>query len=182
MYSIRDIIVILAVAASLPFCFVRPVYGIMLWTILGFLNPQAFTWGVARELPLAQAVAIPTLAGFLIFGQFKKLLCPAVGLIVVLWLWFTLTTLNSVGSPEFARNAPATWFRWSFVSKILLMTIVSVGVMNTRSRLRWLLLAIGGSFAVLVIKTLPGMIVNGGRFRVYGPEHSMIADNNAFGL
>ena len=40
------------------------------------------------------------------------------------------------------------WFRWGFVSKILLMTVVTVGVINSRARLRWLVLAIAGSFAL----------------------------------
>jgi putative inorganic carbon (HCO3(-)) transporter len=182
MVSVRDVIILFAVAASLPFCFLRPVYGVMAWTILGFFNPQAFTWGIARSLPLAMAVAIPTLAGFLLFSRLRTLLCPEVGLIIALWVWFTVTTVNSTYELAFAEKSADAWFRWGFVSKIFLMVVVTIGVMDGRERLRLLALSIGGSFALLVFKTLPSMIVSGGEFRVYGPDHSMIGDNNAFGL
>jgi probable O-glycosylation ligase (exosortase A-associated) len=178
----RDIVLLAAIAISLPLCFLRPVYGIVVWTILGFLNPQSFCWGAAREAPLAQAVAIPTIAGFFLLGHFKRLFCLETALLAFLWLWFTVTTLNSVDTPAFVENAARTWFRWGFVSKILLMTVLSIGVVHTRAHLRWLALAIAGSFALLVFHALPGIILAGGEFRVYGPENSMIANNNGFGL
>ena len=180
--SVRDILLLAAVGISLPICFIRPVFGILVWTVLGFLNPQAFSWGIAREFPLAQAVAVATLAGFLLSGQFKRLFCAEVCLLCVLWLWFTVTTLNSVDTPELAEKAADAWFRWGFVSKILLMAVVSVAIINSRARLRWLLLTIAGSFGLLVFHALPGMILSGGNYRVYGPDNSMVADNNAFGL
>ena len=180
--SIRDILLLAAVGVSLPVCFLRPVYGILLWTLLGFLNPQAFTWGYAREAPLAQAVAIPTLAGFLLRAPFRRLLCAEMCLLGILWGWFTVTTLNSVDTPELAEKAADAWFRWGFVSKILIMAVVSVAIINSRARLRWLLLTIAGSFGLLVFHSLPGMILSGGNYRVYGPDNSMVADNNALGL
>jgi probable O-glycosylation ligase (exosortase A-associated) len=93
-----------------------------------------------------------------------------------------VTTLNSVDTPELAEKAADAWFRWGFVSKILLMAVVSVAIINSRARLRWLLLTIAGSFGLLVFHALPGMILSGGNYRVYGPDNSMVADNNAFGL
>src|ERR1041385_1576906 len=182
MLSSRDIILLCAVAASLPFCFLRPVYGVMVWTILGFWSPQAFTWGISRTLPLAQAVAIPTLAGFVVFARPRRLLCREAGFLAILWVWFTATTLVSSYSVAFAEKNAMAWFRWGFVSKIMLMALVTIGVMDGRERLRLLVLSIGGSFALLVFKTLPSMVASGGEFRVYGPDNSMIGDNNAFGL
>src|SRR4029077_12807517 len=152
------------------------------WTILGFLNPQAFTWGMARQFPIAEAVAVATIVGFLFTAQFKRLLCSEMYLLGVLWLWFTLTTFNSAHTPIFAEKSADAWFRWGFVSKILLMTFLTVGLINSWRRLRWLVLAIAVSFALLVFHALPGMILSGGEYRVYGPDNSMVADNTAFGL
>lgn len=178
----RDILLIGAVGISLPICFLRPAYGIVLFTLLGFLNPQWFTYGIARDLELALPVAVATIAGFCATGRFRSIMCKEALLLGILWLWFTITTLNSVHTPSFVENADRTWYRWSLVSKILLITLVTIGVMYSRSRLRWLFLSIGGSFALLVFHSLPGMILSGGEFRVYGPENSMIANNNTFGL
>jgi putative inorganic carbon (hco3(-)) transporter len=181
--SIRDIVVLTFFVGSLPFCFFRPVYGIVLWALMSFLNPQDFTWGIARQTSLAFAVAVPTLAGVCVFSpKFQRLLSREAIMLGVLWLWFTATAFNSVHDPLFADKAALCWFRWNMVSKILLMTVVTIVVIDTWNRIRWLVLAIAAAFGVLVLRTLPIMILSGGASRVYGPDNSMIADNNDFGL
>src|SRR4051812_34499538 len=113
MYSIRDILLLGAVAISLPICFVRPFFGVLVWTIFAFLNPHDFAWGLARQLPLAQAVAIPVLAGALMFKPaWKQLFCRDIALLAILWIWFTITTINSSYEPLFASHAADTWVRW----------------------------------------------------------------------
>lgn len=183
MVSIRDIVVLAAIGMSLPVCFLRPAYGIVLWTVMAFVNPQDFGWGLAQQSSPALLVAIPTLLGCLVFTRgWHRLFNREVYLILILWVWFTMTTFNSSSDPAFAEKSVNAWFRWNMVSKILLMTVVTVAIANSWQRLRWLVLAIAGSFGFLVLKTLPGMILTDGASRVYGPSYSMIADNNDFGL
>jgi probable O-glycosylation ligase (exosortase A-associated) len=183
MYSIRDIIVLGAVGVSLPVCFARPFFGVIMWTIFAFVNPHQFAWGVASQSSLALAIAVATIAGGVIFGmKWRALICREVVLLGVLWVWFTLTTLNSAHTPLFAPNAENTWLHWTTVSKILLMTVLTVAVVNTWNRLRWLALSIAGAFGFLVLKSVPFMVLSGGAFRLYGPPHSMVADNNDLGL
>jgi putative inorganic carbon (HCO3(-)) transporter len=178
----RDIPVLVFLIGSLPVCFVRPAYGILVWTLMSFLNPQSFTWGVARYANLAVFVAASTLAGSVFSARWYRLFCREVLLMAVLWIWFTVTTLNSAYDPVFAEKAADAWYHWSMVSKIFLMTAVTVGIIDSWKRLRWLALAIAGSFGFLVLKSLPMIILTGGAFRVYGPGNTMIADNNDFGL
>jgi len=181
--SLRDIIVLGLILGSVPFCFFRPFYGIVLWTIIAFLNPEKFAWGMARDFPVALVVAIPTLLGFGVFAfRVRRLFCWEMFFAAVLWIWFTATAFNSAHEPMFAEKAEDAWFRWGMVSKIMLMAAVTVAVVNTWERLRWFALSIAGSFGLLVLKTLPFMVITGGAFRVYGPANSMIADNNDFGL
>jgi len=182
MLGIRDIIVLTVILGSLPFCFAFPFYGILVWTVIYFLNSEKFAW-VANQLPVSMAVAIPTLAGFVLFSRgTSRLFRRDVFMLAVLWLWFTATTLNSVHDAMFAEKAASAWYYWNMVSKILMMTAVTIGIVDTWDRLRWLVLVIAGSFGFLVLKTLPIMILSGGASRVYGPPNSMIADNNDFGL
>jgi putative inorganic carbon (HCO3(-)) transporter len=180
---VRDVVVLGFFLASLPICFVRPFYGLLLWTIVAFVNPHHLAYGVAYNFPLAQAVGIPTLAGFLISNRgWGRLASGGFLLIAILWLWFTITSLVSVHTPLFADHAADTWYRWEFVSKILLMTTVSICLIDSFKRLRIFLLVIAGSFGFFVAKDLPFMILTGGQFRLYGPPASMISDNNDFGL
>jgi len=180
--GIRDIVVLAIILGSLPFCFARPFYGVLVWAVLSFLNPEKFAW-VASELPLPMAVAVATLGGFFVCSRgWTRLFRWDVVMLGILWLWFTATTLNSASDVMFRENAESCWYHWSMTSKILLMTVVTIGISDTWSRLRWLALAIAGSFGILVLKNLPIMILTGGGTRVYGPPNSMIADNNDFGL
>jgi putative inorganic carbon (hco3(-)) transporter len=181
--ALRDLVVTAFFLLSLPVCFMRPFYGILLWTVIAFLNPQSFTWSASNSLALAQMVAIPTLAGFLCFVRgWEALNCREVILIGVLWIWFGITSIVSADTALFVHHSHETWERWSFVSKVLLMVIVSIPIVNSFDRLRILVIVIAGCFGFFVAKAFPFVIATGGAHRLYGPENSMIADNNDFGL
>jgi probable O-glycosylation ligase (exosortase A-associated) len=180
---LRAIILIGFFVLSLPVCFLRPTYGIILWTIVAFLNPQAYTWTAWDAFPWAVAAAVPTLLGMLVFDRkFDRLMVREVWLLGILWAWFTVTTIVSMQTPEFAHHAFDTWVKWKFVSKIMLMTICTIPIINSFARLRYLALTIAGCFGLYVLKSLPFIIYTGGTQRLYGPERSMIADNTDFGL
>jgi probable O-glycosylation ligase (exosortase A-associated) len=99
-----------------------------------------------------------------------------------LWLWFTVTSNVAGHSALFAHHSADTWARWTIVSKVMVMAVVTVMVVNSFVRLRILLIVTAGSLGFYVAKSLPFMILTGGAQRLYGPEQSMIADNNDFGL
>ena len=180
---LRTLILIAFFLGSLPVCFFRPFYGIVLWIIVAFLNPQSYTWSFVDAFPWGVAVAVPTMAGMFLFDhRFDRLRSRLVFLLALLWVWFTVTTLISVNTPAFIHHAPDTWERWKFVSKILLMSVCMIPVVSSFERLRYLVLTIAGCFGVYVAKALPFIILTGGEYRLYGPERSMIGDNNDFGL
>lgn len=180
---LRAIFLLILIVGSLPACLFSPFYGILVWTILAFLNPQRFTWA-AEAFPWATAVGVATVAGFFIFtrGGIRRLASPHVALLAILWIWFTITSYLSSHNAVFEHHAFDTWFRFRFVSKILLMTAVAIGIVDSFNRLRILVIVIASCFAAFVIKSLPFIVITGGAYRIFGPEHSMIGDNNDFGL
>ena len=182
MMPLRGLLLIAFLVVSVPFCFRRPFYGIVLWIVLAFLNPQSFTWSF-EAFPWAMVVAVPTILGMLVFERrLNRLASRESALLIALWAWFTVTTLVSTNQPEFAHHAAETWERWNFVSKIILMTLVMLPIVNTYERLRILVLTIAGCFAFYVLKAFPFIITTGGGHKLYGPAYSMIADNTDFGL
>ena len=177
----RSLLLMAIMFPSLPVCFARPFYGIALWTIIAFTSLQWYTYSVS--LPWALLVAIPTLLGAVIFGRgWRNVLSAEVILLGTLWIWFTFTTLVNSANPVFADHAADMWDRWTYVSKVYLMTVITIAVVDSFARLRTLLIVIASCFAFFVLKALPWLIFTGGADRVYGPERSMIADNNDFGL
>jgi len=155
----------------------------LLWYVVAFLNPQSFLWSASDVFPWALAIAIPTIAGFALFSRdWRRMASPGSWLIASLWLWFTITSLVSTQNGVFMHHAADTWERWSFVSKILLMTLFTIAIVDSFARLRTLVLVAAACFGVFVAKAFPFLILTGGAYRLYGPERSMIADNNDFGL
>ncbi len=180
---LRAIILLSVLMASLPVCFFRPFYGILLWDVVAFLNPQAYIWSANDSFPWALTIAIPTISGYVLFSRRSG----AIGtrecyLMLILWGWFTVTTILSTHTPEFFHHIADTKYHWQFVSKVLLMTMFSLAIVDSFERLRTLVMVMSGCFGFYVLKALPFIIRTGGAYRLYGPEHSMIADNNDFGL
>src|SRR5205823_2718638 len=111
----RGMILLVAIVGSLPVCFLRPFYGILLWSVVAYLNPQSYIWSNSVNFPWALAIAIPTIAGCFIFGGWtQRLKSREIVMIGVLWCWFTLTAFVSVRDPVFAHHAEDTWSRWNF--------------------------------------------------------------------
>jgi probable O-glycosylation ligase (exosortase A-associated) len=128
-------------------------------------------------------VAIPTLVGPAFSKQeWRFFFGREIWVLALLWIWFTITTLRDTSMPEFMHFASDTWFRWGYVSKVMLMAVVTVAVVNSWERFRWLLIAMSGCFGFLVVKAVPFMIITGGSFRLYGPRGSTVFDNNDLGL
>jgi putative inorganic carbon (hco3(-)) transporter len=182
--GIRAILLLVVLLPSVPMCFFRPFYGVLLWTVFSFASLQWYAWGVGYLLPTAEMVAIPTILGFLVFsrGGWNRLVSRETFLMLALWVWFLITSINSANTPLFTPHITETWSRLEFVSKILLMTLVTMGIVDSFARLRTLVIVVAGCFSFYVIKAIPFIILTGGNFRLYGPPKSMVEDNNDLGL
>jgi len=180
---VRDFVLLAFFVVSVPICFFRPFYGIIMWVIVAFLNPQSYIWRFGEDFPWGLTVAVATIGGCLLFGaSWSALKSREVGLIMILWGWFLVSTVVSVNTPALMHHAADTLYRFNFTSKILLMTVLMVAIVNTFQRLRNLVIVVACCFGFFVAKAFPFVIITGGAFRVYGPNHSMIADNNDLGL
>jgi putative inorganic carbon (hco3(-)) transporter len=179
---LRGILLMAFIFPSLPLCFTRPFYGILLWTVISFTSLQWYAYS-ARIFPWAILIAIPTLAGAALFGKnWRSVFSYEVLLLLCLWMWFTLTSFADSSVPLFADHTDDMWKRWEYVSKVLLMSVFTIAVIDSFSRLRTFIIVIASCFGYFILKALPWLIFTGGSNRVYGPERSMIADNNDFGL
>jgi probable O-glycosylation ligase (exosortase A-associated) len=167
----------------LPFCFFSPNFGVLIWSIIAFASPQWYAWGAAFTMPVAELVAIPTLLGFAIFSRgWGRLVSREAGLLVLFWTWTCITSVNAISTPLFESHAEMTLFRLQGVSKIFLMTLVTMGIVDSFARLRTLIIVIAGCFSFYVVKALPFMITSAGAYRLYGPPRSAVEDNNDLGL
>lgn len=172
----RDIFVTATVFALLPFCLVRPWIGVLAWSWLGYMNPHRLTWGFALTIPFAMMVGATTLVGFLFTRERKALpRVAALFFLLALWGFFLLTTLNALRPME-------AWDQFDKVSKILLMTVVTIFLFQEWTKLRYLFYVIALSIGFYGLKGGIWAIGTGGGNQVLGPPGTFIEGNTEIGL
>ena len=172
----RDLVILAVVYATLPVALVSPFAGLLVYSWLGYMRPQALAWGASRVLPLSAWVAIAMLAGIaLALGRERLLtLRKPTALLILLGLWISLTTWYAV-SREDAQVV------YGFYWKAILISVLTTGLVRDRQRLRLLILVIAMSIGILGAKDgLYGLLRGGARFD-QGPG-GLMADNNTFAL
>jgi probable O-glycosylation ligase (exosortase A-associated) len=173
---LRATIVFLTILGSLPYTVLYPWIGVLTFSWISYMNPHKYAWGIVRTFPVALIVAVITIAGMYVTKDRAKLPKDlALRLIVCLWVLFVITTL-------FAINQADAWAQLNKVSKILLMTFVTIKLINNPFKLRILLLVIAFSVGLVGLKGAIWAITSGGVNRVYGPDGSFLADNNDLAL
>lgn len=179
----RDLLVVAIVLGSAPFCLISPYIGVLMWYWVTYFNPHRFTWSYAYDFPVALVIAVPTLLGTMFAKKsFRSLLTAESLLLFALWAWYIATFLYAYENPYFAGHLDSAKYQLSHITKILLMTFVTILVVNTRERLKGVLLVTALSLGLLALKGSIFGIRTSGEFRVWGPPDSFLADNNAFGL
>ena len=172
----RDIIVTLIVIGSLPVCLARPWIGILMWSWIGYMNPHRLTWSFAYYTPFAMMVALATLIGLLFTRERKPLpRTIEVYLLVALWILFSISTF-------FAFSPVDAWNQYDKVSKILLVTFVTMLLFQEAEKLKMLLYVIALSIGFYGLKGGIWALGTGGGNQVLGPPDSFIAGNTEIGL
>lgn len=174
----RDIAVTLAVFSTLPFILKRPWIGILVWAWIGYMNPHRLAWGFAYSFPFAMLVALTTFVGILMMKDRKELHIPWVRETIVLLLlviWMFVTTV-------FSLYPSVAWPQWDKVWKIMLMTYVTMMLINDEYRLKMLTFVIALSLGFYGFKGGIFVVTGGSSHSVMGPGGSFIADRNSVGL
>jgi probable O-glycosylation ligase (exosortase A-associated) len=178
----RDIVILTIILGSLPLCFFRPYFGVLMWVWVAYFNPHRFGY-YAYNFPVATAIAIPTLIGMVFSRQINRnIWVRETILLVVFWMWVTITWINATTVPIFADHVLDGKLRLITTSKVILMSFVILLLVNSRKKLDGLFLVTALSFGLLAIKGGIFGIRTSGEFRVWGPPDSFVADNNDFGL
>src|SRR5579864_3683503 len=172
----RDFLVVAIVLGSVPLILVRPQVGIILWFWLAMMNPHREAWGYAREFRVALVVGCATLVAWLLSRERK--LPPNLPIVYALagfTFWLSLAAL-------FAIHPDVSVPKWEEIMKVLLMTFVTMCIVQTRDRINQVVWTIVLSLGFYGVKGGIFSILTGGNYRVWGPENSFIGDNNSLGL
>lgn len=172
----RDILLALIIFGTIPFIFMRPYLGLLVWSWISYMNPHRLAYGFAVSFPWVQLIAIVTLLSLFASKENKRIAGSPVSALLFAFLAWTLVTSYFAAVPD------AAWAKWEEFAKILVMVFVTLMLVNDRRRMHWLVWVIVGSLAFYGIKGGLFTLLRGGSNHVLGPENSFIADNNALAL
>lgn len=172
----RDLFVAAVVFGLLPWVLRRPQVGIYLWCWISYLNPHRLAWGFAVNFPWAMIIALATLAGLLFSKEPKRIPWTRETILLLLFiLWMGVTTY-------FALYPQLAWEGYVKVFKVLLMTFVTLMVINNRERLHGLVWIIALSLGFYGVKGGIFTIMKGGVHHVQGPDGTFFGGNNEMAL
>lgn len=173
----RGIAIFLVVFSALPVTLFYPFVGVLLWAWISFMSPHREAYDFATAFPFNFYVAVTTLAAWVMSTEPKTLpsqLLP--GLMIAFAAFITLTTFTALG-PEDAYE------RWDTHIKTMALALVVMGLVNSRLRVQALLWIIALSIGYYAIKGGGFVLFTGSTgSRIFGPQKSMIADNNNLSL
>ena len=174
----RDIALTVFFFGCLPFVFKRPWLGVLLWTWIGMMNPHRLTWGFAYNLQFAAIVGIVTLIAFALSKEPKRFPITSVTVtLIVFVIWMNISAVFALPA-----NGDYVWEQWDKVMKIHFFLIITMMVMNTVERIRWLTWVATFSIAFFGIKGGIFTITSGGGSMVLGPDGSFISGNTEISL
>ncbi len=174
----RDLIVSLFIIGSLPICFRRPFFGLLMFTLLAYMRVQDLTWGFARVQRWSYYVAIITIAGFLASRGERKFMDSNLRT----WLMITLVVLVGASMLGSEYRSPRDFEIFLEYGKIIGVALFTTGVVRTRDHLRILMWVIALSFGFYGVKNGLAFILSGGGLVIIQGPGGMLSDNNDFAL
>ena len=173
---IRDLVFLVSMFGMLPVAFVAPHAGVLLWGWFAIMNPHREAWNVASLLRINLVIALVTIVAWFVSREPKRLpLDTTVILLLIFGGWITLSTLMAV-------NPPTAWHLWGRTVKTLIFILMIIIIMQSRVRVHSFMWIVAVSLGYWSVKGGLFFIISGGQYRFWGPEQSMIYDNNSLAL
>ncbi len=171
----RGLIVALLILGWLPAIIFKPHIGVLVWSWVSHMSPQAYTYNFALTFPFLVVIAAATLGGMVLNREKKSLPAhPLVVLIFVYWLWVIITTIMGF-DPAVSQS------KLVHLSKVLFFALISMAVMQSPNRLKAYLWVMVASLMFVGVKGGLFTLLTGGGSRVEGAG-GMMGDNNQLAM
>ncbi|MDB5960306.1 MAG: putative O-glycosylation ligase, exosortase system-associated [Massilia sp.] len=173
---VRDAIIFLLFAATIPFIFKRPVMGTLTYAVFSLMNPHRLSYGSAYDFPFAMLIVLLTLISMVMSKEKKGI--PPLPLVIVFCIfiaWINFTCL-------FALEPLLVWTEWSRVMKTMVMIALTVLTVRTVRDVNALVATVALSLGFWGLKSGIFTIKSGGSQGMLGPAGSYITDNNTMAL
>jgi probable O-glycosylation ligase (exosortase A-associated) len=172
----RDILLVTFMTVLLPLLIWRPTWGALAWVWWGIMNPHRLAWGFATTIPFAWAIGLATVLGALFSREPKRLKGGAATFVLLVFVAYIIFTTF------FALVPDRAWPMLERAVKVQAGTLVALTLLYRKEHVTALVWVMALSIGFYAVKGGLFTIATLGQYRVWGPEDSFIADNNAFAL
>ncbi len=158
---------------AVPLAFIVPYVGVLTYIWMAITRPHE--WAYVQSAQYSMMVGAATLLGYLVFEFMKR--PPKLGaniLMLMLWLQTALGTYLGYN----VANAEIKFIEFT---KIIVIGLLVSALIDNEQRVRWLLLTILISVAMVTVKDFVGSIIYLGNVKLTGPGGSF-EDNNDYAL
>ena len=172
----RDLILLGCFLFCLGLTIRYPYAGILTWAWLSFMSPHQNTYSFAQSLPFNMIASIVTIGMLLVKGELAKLPSNIVTTsLIFLTVWTSITTVT-------AFNIDWSSYYWGLTIKTFILVFLVMSTTITKARLHAMIWVIVVSLAYYGVKGGIFCIIHGGNYRVWGPDNTIIYDNNQLAL
>ncbi len=173
----RDIAFVAGILAMLPFAFGRPHIGALLSCWTAMLVPNTYVYGFATSIRFNLIVVLATLVIWVLSKEPMRIPMNRTHvLLIVFGIFGTISTAFAISTEGVA------WGHWGNFSKIIFFALLVGALFNNRTRIEALLYALLLSVGFHGVEEGLKFILSGGEHHIFGPESSIITDNNHFAL
>ncbi len=158
---------------AVPLAFVAPYMGVLTYIWMAITRPHE--WAYVQSAQYSMMVGAATLLGYLVFELMKR--PPKLGaniLMLLVWLQTALGTYLGYN----VQNAEIKFIEFT---KVIVIGLLISALVDNEQRVRWLLLVILISVAMVTFKDFVGSIIYMGNVKLTGPGGSF-EDNNDYAL
>jgi probable O-glycosylation ligase (exosortase A-associated) len=172
----RDIFLIIVVAISLGFTLRYPFVGLLVWEWFAMMAPHQSAYGFSRALPLNLIIAIATIGSWLVSKEPKRIPSNSVTILFVVFLvWMTFNSF-------FAYSPSWSWPFWDRTWRVLALGFMIAAMATNRVRIEAIIWVAAISLLYFGVKGGIFTLITGGNYKVFGPDSTIISDNNQLAL
>jgi putative inorganic carbon (hco3(-)) transporter len=173
---LRDLLLLAILLGLTPLILRAPIVGLVTWIWIALMNPQREVFGFMSTIGLNYIVAVFTILVWIVSKERKIAPVNLTTLSLLAFAgWCCVTTYLAFDVP---RSTPLL----ERTLKTVVLAVVVLTLVNTKSRIQAVIWAIAVGLGYFGVTGGGFFILTAGRYRVQGPDNSMIADNNHLGL
>ena len=172
----RDLFLVGVVAVSVGFTLRFPFIGVLIWEWFALMNPHQEAFGFARSLPLNLIVAGSAVLSWILSEEPKKIPRNAMTMLFLVFLvWMTFNSF-------FSFNTTWSWPYWDRTWRIFALGFLMAATATNRVRIDAIIWVAAISLMFYGVKGGIFTLTTGGTYKVYGPDSTIISDNNQLAL